>query len=326
MGRGARKASGAGPGAPGNGRSRLPAARTALAVLGILALCALAYAALPLTGNDKTAALCAGELKRLYPAEAILARVEMPVISPAGGQVSMLVQEGTRVRPGDSIAEVKTMAGDAGSPGISALIRAPRSGVVIRQTDGLEEVLNPAQMDILEIAGRQAKVAEAPFRGDWKSDRCDKGQPVMKVVDNLSPLSICLQVPDGFPADRVKKGGSLSMVWEGKDLTGRIAEAAEYNGRLRVVVRVQNYPVELMKKRKVSLSLAAGAVTGYIVPTRSLVVRDGQQGLYILDKSQTRWIPVKVEGVVNDRAAVTGDRVVPGARYVENPRRFFNRV
>ncbi|MCL6477240.1 MAG: hypothetical protein K6T65_02370 [Peptococcaceae bacterium] len=272
----------------------------------------------------KTANLNTGDLKKLYLAEGVLVRDEAVIASPADGQLILLVGDGERVRVGDSIAEVKTAGDGAGSPVRSALISAPRAGVVTCQVDGLESVLNPDQVDILEVAGAKLKSGQ-PAGPDDGNKKCRKGQPVMKIIDNLSPLVICLQVPDGFPPDRIKKGGSIMLAWENIEFTGRIANVRDRGGRPEVIIKTTTYPSGLLYKRKVFLSLVGGTVSGYIVPVGSLVEREGQKGIYIMNKQQFRWVPVKVEGEVDDHAAVSGEHIVPGTRYAVNPRWFFAR-
>jgi hypothetical protein len=148
----------------------------------------------------------------------------------------------------------------------------------------------------------------------------------MKIVDNLSPVVICLEVPEGFPQERIKKGGIISMIWESSQFDGRIAEVRDYRGRPQVVVQASNYPGGFLHRRKVVLGMEGGTVSGFIVSTGSLVEKEGQAGLYITSKRQVKWVPVNVEGVVNDRAAVTGAGVTPGTRYVVNPRWLFTKV
>ncbi len=325
MGRGAGSAE-TDPRVPGQGSLKSPAFRIILVICTILVLYVVLLqlwrAALP----RQTAFLSAGELKKLYLAEGVLVRDETVITAPAGGQLNMLVQEGEKVRAGESIAEVKTVAGDTARSNRTVLIRAPRSGVVICRTDGLEGVLNPGHVDILEVAGVKLRAGEGPGRDEGKGGRCDKGQPVLKIVDNLSPVVICLQVPDGFPPGLLKKGGTISMTWENSEFAGRITDARDYRGRPQLVVEVMSYPAGFLQQRKVILGLEGGTVTGCLVPAKSLVEKDGQAGLYIMDKHRVRWVPVSLEGVVDDTAAVSGAEVVPGTRYVVNPRRLFNRV
>lgn len=311
---------------PGKAGLKFPVLKIILFVCGVFILNILYFSFWHQAGPSQTATLAPGDLKLMYLAEGVLVRDEAVITSPANGQLNILVQEGERVRAGDSIAEVKTLEGDTGASVRTALIRAPRTGVVIYRTDGLEGVLNPGQVDILEIAGIKLKADENAGRDHGKGGKCDKGQPVMKIVDNLSPVVICLEVPEGFPADRIKKGGIISMIWESSQFTGRIAEVRDYRGRPQVVVQALNYPGGFLHRRKMVLGLEGGTAAGCIVSTRSLVEKEGQVGLYIMSKRQVKWVPVKIEGVVDDRAAVSGPGVTPGTHYVVNPRWLFTKV
>lgn len=275
------------------------------------------------TSLVKTGALTAGELKKLYMAEGVLIRDETVIASPADGELVLLLKPGERVRAGDNIAEVRTIGEDSGILARSALIRATRTGVINLSVDGLEGVLNPAQTDILEVV----KLNEVKTKGGYavaregQNIKCSKGQAVLKIVDNLSPLIISLRVPGGFPTEGMKKGDGITMLWENQELTGRIAEnpvVSSTTGRW-LVVRLHNYPANLMSIRSSSFELVGGKVSGCIVSGKSLVKKGGQEGLYIMSKQSIHWVPVKVEGAVNDSAAVSGEQIAPGVRYVLNP-------
>lgn len=270
----------------------------------------------------KTEALCSGELKKLYAAEGVLLRNEFLIVSPADGQLKMLVEEGERVRVGDAVAEVRTIGDGSGSPVSSELLITPVAGLVSSRIDGLEGVLKPDQVDILEVAGEKIKAAEAPVQDNSK---CRKGQPVVKIIDNLTPLLICLKVPEGFPPDRIKKDGSITLVWENNEFAGRITAVRDRVSRPEVLISTLGYPAGLLYERKAGLSLVGGSVSGQLVPVKALVEKEGQAGIYIASKQQFNWVPVEVEGEVNDRAAISGEQVGPGTRYVVNPRWFFGK-
>lgn len=264
----------------------------------------------------ETGVLSSGELKKTYPAEGILVRDETVVSSPADGELVMRVKPGERVRAGESIAEVKT-AGE-GKAAWSALVRSPRTGIVSLSVDGLEGMLNPGREDILEAVRLDEVKAKERVIREGRSLKCSKGQPVIKVIDNLSPLLICLTIPGGLSGDALKKGGIITLFWENTEFTGRIKNEPAGNnaaGRM-LVVQASNYPAGLLHIRKDTFNLEAGEVTGYIVPQKSLVDKDGLQGIYIMIKQQVKWVPVKVEGIVGGSAAVTGEQLAPGIRYV----------
>ena len=295
---------------------RQNALKTVIFTCTVFVLCILAYQAWKVFSPSQVGALSPGELSKIYRAEGILVRNETVIVAPASGRLNLYLQEGEKVRAGESIGEVQTLSGDSAASARNSLIRAPRSGLVIRQTDGLEGVLNPGQVDILEVAGLKLKAAEGSGRQGSSGDKCEKGQPVMKVVDNLSPLAICLQAPDGYPPARLKKGGHIKLVWENNHFQGQITEVRDYGGRTGLVIQSQVYPAALLQKRKVALDLEGETVTGCLVPVKALVEKDGQPGLLIISKQRTVWVPVRVEGTVNGRAAVSGTGITPGVRYL----------
>ncbi|KJS02846.1 MAG: hypothetical protein VR68_02270 [Peptococcaceae bacterium BRH_c4a] len=306
------------------GRIALSAARAALLLAGgfILYIMAVQVWHFATTSLVKTGALTAGELKKLYMAEGVLIRNETVITSPADGELVLLLKPGERVRAGDNIAEVRTIGEDWGIPARSALIRATGTGVINLAVDGLEGVLNPAQTDILEVVKlNQVKTKGYAVVREGQRIKCSKGQAVLKIVDNLSPLIIALQAPGGFPAGVMKKGESITMLWENQELTGSIAEnpvVSSTTGQW-LVIRLHSYPANLMSIRSSSFELVGGKVSGCIVSAKSLVKKGGQEGLYIMTKQSIHWVPVKVEGAVNDSAAVSGEQIAPGVSYVLNP-------
>ncbi|MFZ5648421.1 MAG: HlyD family efflux transporter periplasmic adaptor subunit [Bacillota bacterium] len=317
---------GTGPGEEGRAKPRASKALLIVAGIFLLYITTVQVWHYARSFMVETGALSTGELKKLYPAEGLLIRDETVIPSPADGELVMLVKPGERVRAGESIAEVKT-AGE-GTSAWSSLVQAPRTGIVSLAVDGLEGVLNPGQADILKTVGLNEVNTKQriPLR-EVQTIKCYKGQPVIKVIDNLSPLLICLPAPDGFPGDALKKGGSIVLLWDDSELAGRIKDDPAGNnaaGRM-LIVQASNYPAGLLNIRKDNFYLVGERFYGYIVPQRSLVIRDGRVGLYIMNKQRGKWVPVKVEGIVDGHAAVTGDQLAPGGRYVINPHWLFTR-
>ncbi|MFZ5596369.1 MAG: HlyD family efflux transporter periplasmic adaptor subunit [Bacillota bacterium] len=273
------------------------------------------YARLNLT---KTETLMPGELKRLYPAEAVLIRDETVIPAPADGEFVLSVTPGQRVRAGDIIAGVRTTGKGPGLPAGSVSVKAVRSGVVSLNVDGMEGVLKPEQVDALDLDNLDG-AGNAGRAGPKGPIICSVGQPVVKIIDNLAPLLVCLRVPPDFPAERIKKGGAIQMTWQGGEFQGRIEEVGSSPEGVRLVIEIRNYPQGLLEVRKTTLNLVGGKLSGYIVDKGAIVPRDGQDGLYIVSKKDYMWVPVKVEGVVDNSAAVTGERLSAGAFYIINP-------
>ena len=283
-----------------------PAFKKTLIAAGIVMLCVIIFQTWKIVGSGQTVALTSGELKKVYTTDGILFRDETVVVSPANGQLNLLLPEGERVRAGENVAEIKTLSGDAISSERSALIRAPRSGILIVNIDGLEGAWIPGQSDILEIANTKLEDNDET-ESQSQNKKSEKGRPVLKVVDNLSPVVVCLQVPPELSPSLFKKDASVKMVWENNKFNGLVEEIRNYQGKLWLVLRVANYPPAFLQKRKVTLGLDGGSVSGYLVSTKSLVEKDGRTGLYIMNKYQVKWVPVKVKGIESNQAAVIGD-------------------
>ena len=306
------------------GRIRFSAANAALLVAGCFLLYILAVQVwhFATTTLVKTGVFTAGELKELYSAEGVLIRNETVIASPADGELLLLLKPGERVKAGDNIAEVRTIGENNGVGVRSALIRATATGVISLAVDGLEGVLNPVQTDILEVVKlNEVKTKGRYATGESRNIKCSKGQAVLKIVDNLSPLTIALQASGAFPAGGMKKDDIITLLWENRKLTGRITEnpVGGSSAGQRLIIRLYNYPADLMNIRRSSFELVGGKLSGCIVAVNSLTKKGGQEGLYIMSKQNILWVPVKVEGTVNDSAAVSGEQIVPGGRYVLNP-------
>lgn len=273
-----------------------------------------------ISNSAETSPLITGELEKTYQVEGVIVRNETVVNSPDTGELSFLVEDGQRVRKGEKIAEVKTVTGvDLGSPGTSVAIISPGSGVVINRVDGLEGILDDNQVNILEIA--KTGLGKQSAAGQDGIIKCQKGQPVMKLVDNLAPITICLQLPEDFPRKKLERGKNIAFNWEKKYYSGIISDIRIYQGSFQLLLQVNNYP-ESFYSRLVQIELVGDRESGYIVSVNSLVEKEGRTGIYIVKKHQQTWVPVIIEGIVDDQAAVTGEDLIVGGRYIVNPSGF----
>jgi len=305
------------------GRAGVFIVKAVLVISGILILLMLALSLIRMFCNSllEISPISAGELKKVYNTEGILVWDETAVAAPASGELKALVRPGERVRAGEGIAAVKTSMDAAGKASTTALVRSTRTGVVIFHTDGLEGLLNSGKNDILEVVDRQDKENKNYNSFNNKTIICEKGKPVLKIIDNLSPLTVYLIKPEGFFSDLSKKNSSIFLEWNKNIFPGWITEIREYGDRSVLVVQSSSYPSGLLdEKRKVPLVLPGETVSGYLVNEKSLVEKNGVKGIYIMAKQWVRWIPVKIEGVVDGKAAVSNSQIVPGTVYVANPR------
>ncbi|MHB1043671.1 MAG: HlyD family efflux transporter periplasmic adaptor subunit [Eubacteriales bacterium] len=246
--------------------------------------------------------------------EGVLIKEEFPARAPATGQVKFISQEGRRVEVGAPVAQVTVASSDAG--GLIQVLAAPSAGVFCTHIDGLEGLLRPDNLGVLDLPGAEKS-------GDKKAyvqtgARVEKGQTVFKIIDNLTPVVFhCVNAR--LPAELAVEGREFEGKWENSPLQVKIDRILEKEGRRDIFFLITSCPDALLHNRQVKISLVTGKLGGLIVPRTALVEREGATGLYLAVKKRARWVPVRVEGEVAGKAVVSGN-IEEGSRYVSNPR------
>ncbi len=253
-------------------------------------------------------------LKRAEPVQCILIKDETPVIAPAGGRFRLTVAEGSRVRGGQVIGKITTSADTSGG-GNYVELRAPKPGLVCTHVDGLENILKPGNINALEMT-RLQKISDEGQQGDT----VEKGRPVVKIVDNLSPLLVYMQPPENFPPGKTAQGSNITLLWQDREMAARVEAIKTSANRTELFAVISNYTDEILHLRDVKMELLLERVAGFKVPTAALVEKGGARGIYISRRQRVEWHPVVVQGSTDGESLVTGDGLGPETRYIMNPR------
>jgi len=256
--------------------------------------------------------LSSQEVTRTELLEGILIKEERVVTAPVEGQLQTIVQDGTRLEVGAVAAQVLT-AGEA--PG-GINIFTPSAGIFCTHLDGLENILSSGNLDILDLS----RVEKTSGKITAGKHRVEKGQPVFKIIDNLSPLYIYAEIPKShFPLDLADKPKWLPATWENMSLLIKPHKLADKGDRWEGIFLLADYPESLLHYRRVRLAVTTDRLEGHLVPAGAVVYRDGTPGIYLAVKKKARWVPVKIEGELAGMVAVSGRGLSEETRYVSNP-------
>lgn len=169
------------------------------------------------------------------------------------------------------------------------------------KVDGLETMLTPGNIFSLNPQSVYDEVTKGTMEGQG-----EKGKSAVKIVDNLSPVYLC------FPDSKLelKKDSQVRFRVPGSQelFSGKIMNEP----RDIVVARMASVPKELVVKRVCSIQVITRRESGLIVPTTSLVEKDGETGLYAVSGKNVHWTVVSVKGVFKEKAVVNG--IEPRAR------------
>lgn len=251
-----------------------------------------------------------------FASEGVLIKQEYLIAAPLKGAVSYSLADGQRVKAGTSFGVLKVTTMESSSGVREYALRAPVSGVLCNHVDGLETILVPGNLDVVEIPALD-KIVDKPSQSVGP---VENGQAVAKVIDNLAPVYIYGVLDDkSYGIVSQAKETYLKLKWQDQIIEAKVDKLL--SGKQKgVFLLVKNYPDELLHARKLSYQVNVRALEGFLVPEDALFTKEGQSGLYVVWKDLVRWSPVKVEGRLRGQAAITGEVIQPGVRYVVNPR------
>ena len=98
---------------------------------------------------------------------------------------------------------------------------------------------------------------------------------------------------------------------------------------MRLIVGINNLPLELYNRRKIQVELVTGRFPGFLIPQQAVINKESQPGIYLVYKGAVVWEPVMIVGEVNQDLAIKTDleklpkgtpsRLAPNAIVVINP-------
>ncbi|MTI81367.1 MAG: hypothetical protein FH758_10885 [Firmicutes bacterium] len=251
-------------------------------------------------------------------ATGLLIKEEKVIKAPLSGQVSMLVDNGERVAAGTEVAKVTRVSLISPEGSKEKTIYAPCAGVVSTNIDGLEGVLQLETANVLELS--QIDKIRTELTDNKQQQAVEKGQPIIKLVENLKPVYLYLEVDKkDIPAEQLSQDKSLRLKHKNSWFTGYIVKTTTVEDKQSVLLKVNECPGGLIQLRDVNIEVLRKELTGFIVSEESLVYRNGKPGLYKLYKKKATWVPIDLQGVLKGKAAVSSGNLINGNRYIISP-------
>ncbi|NLZ38662.1 MAG: hypothetical protein GX893_03535 [Firmicutes bacterium] len=260
----------------------------------------------------KTITAQKGVLEQSLPVEGVIIRHERVMAAPVSGTLHWQVETGERLALGETVAKIVTVAGNTHT------VTMPEPGVVVRELDGLESMLlpllveNPVSLDFekLKQSGLQVETLA-------NGAEVQQGSLFFKIVNNHS----------WYYAVQFKKEHFISL--DGKqtvylrfsgseNIAAQVKSLREDGEKITAVFMLQQSVDEYYRQRFLAAELIADRTAAIILPAQAIVLRDGQAGVYVLEKSYVRFLPVQVLQAGKEKVAVDGVR--EGMSVIVNPR------
>jgi len=181
-------------------------------------------------------------------------------------------------------------------------LRAPVSGIFMRRTDGLEEVFKEINLQAVT-----PEVYKYKIRTVAEDKPIQVGQPVYKIVNNLEPTRLLVHLPlDQIDFDIVAKQRA-NILLAGKDLgKATIKEMKQDFGEMLMIMEFTDFREELLNHRYIEVELVFDSRSGYLVPEKALIEKEGKKGVYCTKQEDITFKPVNILKIKNGKAVVEG--------------------
>ncbi|MBQ2931527.1 MAG: hypothetical protein IJE62_01610 [Clostridia bacterium] len=174
------------------------------------------------------------------------------------------------------------------------IIHSPITGAFTSRLDGAEEKLSLKALENINLD--YLKQLDKLSINPKTRDNVSAGEPCGKIVNNFS-WSIAAKVPESS-AEGLSVGSALSIRFPdiGTDtISGTITKITPAeNGKLVLVINSNKYVDMIYSISKAKVQLIKNSYGGFKIPAKSLRMKDGTMGVYVIRSNKARFVPVEL--------------------------------
>lgn len=182
-------------------------------------------------------------------------------------------------------------------------ITAPAAGVFVAKIDGMEDKLTLKQAE--EIT--PSYLRELDNIKIERKETIVENEPVCKVVNNYGWYFVANM--DAEKAESLEIGSTVNIRFfdlSDQEITGTVRRISEEEkGKVAVSFYTNRYVEGIYASSRVLAEVVTTGVEGIKLPVKSIRVKDGQAGVYVLRLGVARFVPVSVKYKNEDWAIVS---------------------
>lgn len=253
----------------------------------------------------RTAVAREGFLDDSFTVQAVALQRESVQKAPSTGRLDNILIEGDRARKGSVLGRFYSDGART-----QQVIKTENSGLICYHVDGMEGCYQGYSLG--QDQGALLQREPEPYH---EGSNFVPGEPIFKVVDNLSPTLLIARIP----TDRACTVEQDFLLRMGQKDIGEATckEIIRNQGRKIALLQAPGYIAPLLHHRKVKLNLVSHRYEGIVIPASALMQRKEQQGVFLLIGNTVRYKNVTVENAIGSRAVV--NEIAPGDQVVVNP-------
>ncbi len=181
------------------------------------------------------------------------------------------------------------------------VVYAKSAGIVSYQLDGLEQSLNPSNIDKFNIEDIKQIIASSAEEKDNKNTISG-----VKVVENYN-WYVCIVLNESQAKD-LKEGSSVKLIFkehENQPINAKLKHISnEQEGEYLTTFETNEYLKDYFSIRVADLKVITRQYEGFIVSESSIVENDKQRGVYIIKRGMVRFVPAEVLAFEDNKALI----------------------
>jgi hypothetical protein len=300
----------------------------AIYVAALVVVAIIIYAVPSLLGIfDSTYVAKYGTVEAKTDVQACILRDEKVYTASKSGKVSRLADDAELVRGGSNVVEISGQGSDSRSSRYKSILtslgdrvekndgKAAEEGYVSYHVDGFEKYGRKTALSMTKKKFQKISTADVK---DTPTGSCAKGDPVYRLVTNGDWWMVFYVGEDD--ASFFKKGSTVRVKIGSKGIDGEIAKVSKSSdGDTKVVVTSNMFLKDTLKERMVSATVTTARADGVIVRKKSIIKKDGVQGVITLDKAgHKQFKPVSIKADNGEECALASDYFMDSkGRFVE---------
>lgn len=282
----------------------------------VIALCVIIYV-LPKVSDSMTKTVIAeyGTIEKTDEMTCYFVRDERVYAPKESGEIDYLIDEGTKVRKGTKIADIKQS--EAGEKGYSEEIeklgeklketsscKAKINGVVSYKIDGNEAIMSTSR--IKSIGYNDVKNMENSFE-DLSRNQVVAGEPIYKIYKNEKWY--ILFWTDKKTAENYTKGMSVRIRLPEGDVRAVVAGKKKQGDLYRVKLRSNRYYEGLSDTRVADATVVTASCSGLIIENSCICEEEGQKGVMVRSKTgEYVFTPINILLADEKQSVVSSDK------------------
>ncbi|SMB94217.1 putative membrane fusion protein [Desulfonispora thiosulfatigenes DSM 11270] len=260
-----------------------------------------------------------GVIEKNYETHGFIIREEHIITTPSSGTIENLFPDGEKIAKNNEVYAIKTVKGNALQKGQQVSVKAPISGIVSYNIDGLESNFSEDELQNINI--KKLAQLQPKNTNNTKKQVVEKGTEVCKIIDNLKDIKCFIEFPLNTFNKPIQQGQVLQIRLPKYDevVFAPVIDLKGVGNKAQILVEIPRMCYSLINERVIDIEIITKKKEGILLPSKAIVYNENKEsGVYWKNRGLVLWRPIKVIEKKDNIVLVQG--IDPLTEVITNPK------